>query len=66
MPNIDGVELLQCLAERGSTARIIFVTGYDASYLTMAEHLGEAHGLGSIRTLSKPIDINELRGALCG
>lgn len=64
MPNADGVELLRYLVERGTTARIIFVSGYGANYLATAERLGKAHGLSSIQTLTKPIDINELRDAL--
>ena len=64
MPNADGVELLRYLAERRCTAKIIVVSGYGANYLSMAEHLGEAQGLSAVQTLTKPIDINELRGAL--
>ena len=64
MPNADGVELLRYLAECRSTASIILISGYGANYLSAAEHLGQAEGLNSVRTLTKPIDINELRDAL--
>lgn len=66
MPHADGVELLRYLAKSRSRARIIFISGYGANYLSTAERLSEAHGLGFVRALTKPIDIQELRGALAG
>ncbi len=66
MPNADGVELLRYLAKSRSRARIIFISGYGANYLSTAERLSEAHGLESVRALAKPIDIQELRDALAG
>ena len=64
MPGVDGVELVQWLAERGSDLHLIIVTGFAPNYATLAKKLGEAKGLRSVVTLTKPVRIAALRGAL--
>ncbi len=66
MPEIDGVELVQWLADRDSTVRLIVVTGYAPSYAELTRKLGEAKGLRSVTTLTKPVRIARLRAALAG
>ena len=64
MPGVDGVELVQWLAERGSDLHLIIVTGFAPNYATLAKKLGEAKGLRSVVTLTKPVRMAALRGAL--
>ena len=64
MPDIDGMELLQWLAERETKALIIIVTGYSGKYLMLAKTLAEARGLGPVVTLIKPFKVGMLRRVL--
>lgn len=64
MPDTDGVELVQWLAERGYTGKTIVVTGFNAGYASATKSLGTAKGLVSITTLSKPVRLKVLREAL--
>ena len=53
MPDIEGIELVQWLAEVQSQAKIIVVTGYNPYYSKMASVLGEVRGL-TISTSRNP------------
>ncbi|MDP6391160.1 MAG: response regulator [Alphaproteobacteria bacterium] len=64
MPDIDGIELLRFLSERKCTARIIVISGFNKAYLDSAHKLGQAFGLESVTTLSKPFQLTDLRNAL--
>ena len=64
MPDIDGMELIQWLAELDTPARVIVVTGYSPEYASLAKMLGEGKGLTTVKTLTKPIKANDLRSAL--
>ncbi len=64
MPKIDGVELLRCLGEQESAAKIIVITGFNLLYAEMAAKLGAQYGLGPIQTLTKPVRVDDLRAAL--
>ena len=55
MPEIDGTELVFWLAERHCTAEIIIATGFNPTYAAVADTLGQAKGLNSVTTLTKPI-----------
>jgi len=63
MPDIEGIELVQWLAEQNCTARILVVTGYNPYYGKMALGLGEGRGL-KVETHQKPISLATLRDAL--
>jgi len=63
MPDIEGIELVQWLAEQGCEARILVVTGYNPYYGKMALGLGEVRGL-KVETHQKPISLATLREAL--
>jgi DNA-binding response OmpR family regulator len=65
MPDIDGIELVAWLLDRGCDARILVASGYNKRYAKMAETLGVAKGL-EIGFLEKPYRIAELREALEG
>ena len=64
MPDIEGIELVQWVANRDAPAHLIVVTGYSPEYAKLAKMLGEAKGLPSVATLIKPIKVAKLRGAL--
>ena len=64
MPEVDGMELVQWLAERKSTVHLVVVTGYNPMYSDLARRLGEAKGLRSVTNLAKPVSLAELRAAL--
>ncbi|MBT4044587.1 MAG: response regulator [Rhodospirillaceae bacterium] len=63
MPDIEGIELIQWLAEQGCKAKILVVTGYNPYYGKMALGLGEVRGL-IVETHQKPISLATLRDAL--
>ena len=62
MPDIEGIGLLQWLAEQNCTARILVVAGYNPYYGKMVLGLSEVRGL-KVETHSKPISLATLRGA---
>jgi CheY-like chemotaxis protein len=64
MPGIDGIELINWLAERATDLRLIMVTGYTPHYAELAKKLGVAKGLRSVTTLHKPMRLSALREAL--
>ncbi len=64
MPEIDGVELVQWLADRNADAHLIVVTGYAPNYAVLTKKLAEARGLRSVATLTKPVKVADLRAAL--
>ena len=64
MPDIDGMELIQWLADLDRPAQVIVVTGYSPEYVNMAKMLGEGKGLSTVLALTKPIKAKELRAAL--
>ncbi|MBT4043426.1 MAG: response regulator [Rhodospirillaceae bacterium] len=63
MPDIEGIELVQWLAQQGCEARILVVTGYNPNYSKMALGLGEVGGL-KVEPHQKPISLADLRKAL--
>ena len=64
MPGIDGVELVQWLAERGEEMHLVIVTGFAPDYAALAKKLGEARGLLSVTTLTKPVRMADLKAAI--
>jgi CheY-like chemotaxis protein len=69
MPDIDGMEIIQWLANQETPSRsiqVIVVTGYSPEYANLAKMLGEGKGLTAVKTLTKPIKAKALRDALSG
>lgn len=64
MPDGDGNQLLMWLIERGETAPIIVMTGYDDQYSSVASTIGEAGGLNMLGSLNKPFSLDELEHLL--
>jgi CheY-like chemotaxis protein len=63
MPDLEGIELVQWLAEQGCEARILVVSGYNPYYGKMALGLGEVRGL-RVESHQKPISLATLREVL--
>lgn len=66
MPGVDGLELMQWLAERKSTVHLIIASGYAPMYADLARKLAQAKGLRPVTILPKPVKPAELRAALAG
>ncbi len=66
MPDIEGIELIEWLGERGADARVIVVTGFSRRYAVLAKMLAEAKDLRFVASLSKPVTLNEMQAALTG
>lgn len=64
MPDEDGVQVLEWLAKREISPRVIIVSGYNPYYLRLANLLATNRGLQVDATLKKPISLSLLRAAL--
>jgi DNA-binding NtrC family response regulator len=60
MPNFDGVEVLRILADRGTAARVLMISGFDATLLARARKLAEVWGLDVVGSVEKPLDVQKL------
>lgn len=58
MPNVDGLEAILALRERGATIPIIAVSGGDSHHSFLA--LESANDLGATTVLEKPFDPQQL------
>jgi EAL domain-containing protein (putative c-di-GMP-specific phosphodiesterase class I)/CheY-like chemotaxis protein len=64
MPDLDGVELLRHLAQRGFTGQVALVSGEDARILRTVEMLGRTHGLQVLGALPKPVAYADVQALL--
>jgi DNA-binding response OmpR family regulator len=64
MPDVDGIEIMQWLADQGATAKVIVTTGYNPQYAKMAGLVGTDRGLQLVDTLTNPVRLADLRNAL--
>jgi CheY-like chemotaxis protein len=64
MPEMDGHEIVRWLAGRRSRARIIIITGFTPDFASHTKVLAEHEGLRPVTTLSKPLQLAELRAVL--
>jgi DNA-binding response OmpR family regulator len=64
MPDTDGNQLLMWLIDRGETAPVIIMTGFDARYIDVAEVIGSEGGLNMLSTLRKPFALDDLENML--
>ncbi len=64
MPDTDGFELINTLAEQGCTAAIIMVSGYDKTLLRGAGQIAEGNGLHLLDTLTKPFHLDQVQALL--
>jgi len=63
MPEIDGIELVNWLNDRGCDAKVIVASGSQPEYATLAKSIGGAKGL-DISSIEKPFRTSTLRAAL--
>lgn len=66
MPGADGIEILRSMAQRGSTAQVIVMSGLDEKVLKTAKRIGAHHGFTMLGALTKPIDLDVLERLLLG
>jgi CheY-like chemotaxis protein len=64
MPQVDGIALLEILAEKRCRAKIIVMTGHHPELLKSAARIAAGHGLDIRDTLHKPFGESELRRVL--
>ncbi len=66
MPGVDGIELVQWLAECKSTVHLIIASGYAPMYTDLARKMAQSKGFRSVTSLPKPVTPAKLRAALAG
>jgi EAL domain-containing protein (putative c-di-GMP-specific phosphodiesterase class I) len=64
MPGLDGFEMLGILKEESSNARILIVSGSDLPVIEAARDLAVRNGLQIVGILTKPFEMEGLRGLL--
>lgn len=64
MPGTDGIEVLRMLAEKGCTAEIVLMSGFDKQVLATAAQLARTFGLRVLGYLEKPIRLDALETLL--
>jgi DNA-binding response OmpR family regulator len=64
LPDVDGIALMQILAESGCVAQIAIMSGTHPELLKTSSRLGRSFGLNIVVTLRKPFRASELREAL--
>jgi DNA-binding response OmpR family regulator len=64
MPCMDGFEVMNYLRSHPCEARIILLSGADATCLHMAEEMGSVYGLKIAGVLFKPFRVADLRRLL--
>ncbi len=64
MPDIDGIELIEWLAEVGNEASVIIVTGYNPHFAEAAKVFAEVKGRFSVKSITKPVRVADLSAAL--
>jgi EAL domain-containing protein (putative c-di-GMP-specific phosphodiesterase class I)/ActR/RegA family two-component response regulator len=60
MPNVDGIEILRILGEKGCSANVVVMSGVDKRIIETAEILTRTLGLSTVEHLSKPFRISTL------
>jgi EAL domain-containing protein (putative c-di-GMP-specific phosphodiesterase class I) len=64
MPVVDGIEVIERLANSHSSARLVLVSGQDRRVLASASRLATAHGLKVAAVFAKPFSAADLRACL--
>lgn len=64
MPNVDGIELVQGLAQRGTAAGLLFISGSDELNLHSATLIARHRGLHVLGALPKPFTVAEVETLL--
>ncbi len=64
LPNVDGIQVLRFLADRGCKAKIWLLSGFDPKVVQTAERLGVSLGLNIVGALNKPVSVTTLKEEL--
>lgn len=64
MPNIDGLELVDWLADAGYRGRLVLVSGYNPNYARAAHTMADLKGIAGVTVLQKPVSLADLRAVL--
>ena len=64
MPDVDGVELLDWLAQKACAAKVFIITGYSPDMAKVVERLAAVSGLSIGGMYQKPIGLKDLRAVL--
>ena len=64
MPVVDGIEVIERLAQSQSSARLVLVSGQDRRVLASASRLATACGLKVAAVFAKPFSATDLRSCL--
>jgi len=66
MPQADGIELVNALAERHFQGALVLVTGGDSQFLVIAKRVARFRGLRLLGSLHKPLSSTVLEQVLQG
>lgn len=64
MPEMDGVEVMRLLAQRGCSAKVIITSGVGNRVLGAAQRSAEEHGLNVVGVVSKPFSAKVFRALI--
>ena len=64
MPDIDGIEVIQQLADSKWSGAVVLMSGYNGTYLKVAKTLATAKGLHLVGVLIKPFQTDQLESML--
>lgn len=64
MPGMDGIELLQCLAEEKIHPNVIIASGREQALISTVEGMLQALGLPLLGSLAKPVSAQQLHALL--
>jgi FixJ family two-component response regulator len=64
MPGLDGISLIDWLASTGNQAGVVIVTGYNPNLADAAKVFAKIKGRFFVTTLTKPVTVATLSGAL--
>ena len=66
MPDFDGMAVAKWLAEKNYDGTIVFMTGHDPVFLTMARQVVGGNTEAHVATLEKPVRVSQIRELLNG
>ena len=66
MPQSDGIELVNALAQRQYAGGLVLVSGGDGQFLVIAKRIARFHGLNLLGSLTKPLRTDALAQILFG
>ncbi|MGI9132549.1 MAG: response regulator, partial [Rhodoferax sp.] len=64
MPEIDGIEIIETLADTGYAGRLILASGFIVDFIDLAAFLARARGLNLVGVLHKPFRMAQLQDLL--